>query len=42
VTHPGRTLTARERGVRRGAPASRPDQANFGLRIADFELKQPR
>ncbi len=39
VTHPGRTQTARERGVRRGAPASRPDQVNFGFRSADFELK---
>jgi len=26
VTHPGRTLTARERGVPRGTSASRPDQ----------------
>ena len=30
MTHPGRTVTVRERGVRRGASASRPD--HFGPR----------
>ncbi len=31
VTHPGRTVTAWERGVRRGASASRPDQVQYRL-----------
>ncbi len=34
VTHPGRTLTARERGVCRGASASRPGQL-LGRRVQE-------
>ena len=30
VTHPGRTVTVWERGVRRGESASRPDQSELG------------
>jgi hypothetical protein len=38
VTHLRSMLTAWERGVVRGAPASRPDhEPNFGIRIADFK-----
>jgi hypothetical protein len=36
VTHLGRTVTARERGVRRGASASRPD--HLTLQIASLRL----
>jgi hypothetical protein len=36
VTHPGGTVTVRERGVRRGASASRPD--HLTLPIANLRL----
>jgi hypothetical protein len=39
VTHPGRTVTVWERGVRRGASASRPDQSKTRSR-GDAEIRR--
>jgi hypothetical protein len=40
VTHPDRTVTVRERGVRRGASASRPDQmSDMVLLVVDPQME---